>query len=187
MDKDTIRSKIRATKALLTHSEKLTAAERVWRLLEQTAPFMMAERVLIYHSLADELDTRGFLRKWHSRKHFFLPRVNGVNLDILPFDADTLAEGAYRIMEPAAGSPVSIDSIDLVIVPGVAYDRHGNRVGRGKGFYDRLLADCRAAKVGIAYDFQLLDDDIDADPHDAPVDIIITERRYLRPSPPRRR
>lgn len=70
--------------------------------------------------------------------------------------------------------------MDLVIVPAVAYDRHGNRVGRGKGFYDRLLADSRAAKIGIAYDFQLLDDDIDAEPHDTPVDIIITERRYIK-------
>lgn len=180
MDKETIRSKIRATKALLTHSEKLTAAERVWGLLEQTAAFMMAERVLLYHSLADELDTRGFLSKWHGRKRFFLPRVNGVNLDILPFDASTLAEGAYRIMEPTKGEPVGLDTIDMVIVPAVAYDRHGNRVGRGKGFYDRLLADSRAAKVGIAYDFQLLDDDIEVEEHDTPVDIIITERRYIK-------
>lgn len=93
MDKEQIRSKIRASKALLTHSEKITAAERVWRMIEQTAAFIMADRVLLYHSLPDELDTRGFLAKWHSRKRFFLPRVNGVNLDILPFDAATLSRG----------------------------------------------------------------------------------------------
>lgn len=184
MDKEAIRNKIRAGKALLTHSEKLTAAERVWKLVEQTAQFMLADRILMYHSLDDELDTRSFLNKWASRKQFFLPRVNGVNLEILPFDASTLSSGAFRIMEPTAGQPVDLDSIELIIVPAVAYDINGNRVGRGKGFYDRLLADSRASKMGVGYDFQLIDEEIDTDDHDVSVDLIITERRYL---PVRRR
>ncbi len=60
-------------------------------------------------------------------------------------------------------------------MPAVAYDRHGNRVGRGKGYYDRMLAGSRATKVGVGYDFQLIDDAIDTDSHDVPVDIVITQ------------
>jgi len=60
-------------------------------------------------------------------------------------------------------------------VPAVAYDRRGNRVGRGKGFYDRLLSRARALKIGVGYGFQLIEDGIDADPHDVPVDIVITD------------
>lgn len=65
----------------------------------------------------------------------------------------------------------------MIVVPAVAYDRSGNRVGRGKGYYDRLLADSKARKVGVAYDFQVVDE-IDADPHDVRVDVVITESHH---------
>ena len=159
MDKDYIRSRIKARKSLLSQSEKALAASRAFERLEQTAAFLLAENVLMYHSLPDELSTRLFLEKWGSRKHFFLPRVNGVNLDILPYDRSRLALGAFHIEEPQGSDTASIDDIELVIVPAIAYDRKGNRVGRGKGYYDRLLRDTRATKIGIGYDFQLLRDE----------------------------
>ena len=71
---------------------------------------------------------------------------------------------------------VDAADMELIVVPAVAYDRHGNRVGRGKGYYDRLLANTRATKIGVGYGFQLIDEDIDAEPHDVRVDMVITER-----------
>ena len=68
--------------------------------------------------------------------------------------------------------------LDLIIVPAVAFDRRGNRLGRGKGFYDRLLQKAKCPKIGIAYHFQLLDE-IPAEPHDIPMDKIITEQGIL--------
>lgn len=185
MDKQSVRSKIRATKALLTEDEKREAARRVWEMLEQTAAFMMSDHILMYHSLADELDSRGLLKKWHRSKRFYLPRVNGVNLDILPFDPDRLEEGAFHIMEPTGAATTPLSAIELIIVPAVAYDVRGHRVGRGKGFYDRLLADAKALKIGVGYDFQVVDE-IDAEPHDVGVDVIITESRFLKIAPKRR-
>ena len=70
---------------------------------------------------------------------------------------------------------VDVGDIEMIIVPGVAYDRKGNRVGRGKGYYDRLLSGSKALKVGVAYDFQMVDE-IDAEPHDVKVDLVITDR-----------
>ena len=64
-------------------------------------------------------------------------------------------------------------------MPGVAYDRMGNRVGRGKGYYDRLLGSVKATLIGVGYDFQLIEEDIPADPHDVAMDIVITESRRL--------
>ncbi len=186
MDKQSVRSKIRATKALLTAREKQEAAESVWSMLEQTAAFMMSDHILMYHSLADELDTHCLLEKWCRSKKFYLPRVNGVNLDILPFEPELLAEGAYHIMEPSGQNTVPLSAIEMVIVPAVAYDVKGNRVGRGKGFYDRLLADTKAMKIGVGYDFQVVDE-IDAEPHDVGVDVVITESRCLRITPKSRR
>jgi len=178
MKKDEIRRSIRARKALLGEAEKQEKASRVWEALEHTAAFKMAERVLLYHSLPDELSTRGFIDRWHSRKSIFLPRVNGVNLEILPYVPGTLANGSYDIAEPQGDNTCDISDMDLVIVPAVAYDRNGNRVGRGKGYYDRLLGDCRAMKIGIGYHFQLVDE-IECEPHDVGVDMVITERSSI--------
>ena len=69
---------------MLSEIEKAAAAEEVFSRLEKTAAFMMADTILMYHSLPDELQTVSFLRKWNGKKRFFLPRVNGVNLDLLP-------------------------------------------------------------------------------------------------------
>lgn len=180
MKKDQIRRQIRARKALLTDQERTQAAMRAFDLLSKTAAFMLADTVLMYHSLPDELSTHDFLRAWAGRKRFYLPRVNGVNLDILPYDQQRLSLGAFHIEEPTGDDTTDITAIEAVIVPAVAYDRRGQRVGRGKGYYDRLLATTSAVKIGIAYDWQLLDEDIEeTEPTDIPVDIVITPSRIL--------
>lgn len=158
--------------------EKAQAAEEVFARLENTAAFMLAEKILMYHSLPDELPTRRFLAKWKERKHFYLPRVNGVNLDILPYDESKLELGSFHIEEPSGNDTVDAADIEMVVVPAVAYDARGNRLGRGKSFYDRFLASTPAVKVGVGYDFQLLDE-IPAEPHDVPMDIVITQKSTI--------
>lgn len=180
MNKEDIRLRIRARKTLLDDNERRSAAEAVFGLLERTAAFMMADNILLYHSLPDELSTISFIDKWHSRKRFYLPRVNGLNLEILPYSKSRFHLGAFNIEEPDGDDTTDMSQIDMVVVPAVAYDRRGNRVGRGKGYYDRLLNNTRAIKIGVAYDFQLVDEDIDADPHDVAVDYVITERGIIR-------
>lgn len=179
--KNEIRNNIRAQKSLLTAAEKLQAADSVFEQLERHAAFIMAKNILMYHALPDEVPTLSFIRKWCSRKNFYLPRVNGLNLEILPYDEQHLALGSFHIEEPTGNDTTSIDNIELIIVPAVAYDREGNRLGRGKGYYDRLLSEAKAVKVGIVYHFQLLDN-IPAESHDVPVDIIITERLLHTPA-----
>lgn len=178
MKKEDIRRQIRARKALLDDAERQNAAERVFDALQHMAAFTMARRVLLYHSLPDELSTRAFIDRWHEKKEFFLPRVNGVELEILPYDRSRLHLGAFQIEEPDGDDVAQINDIDLVILPAVAFDRRGHRVGRGKGYYDRLLATAARTltTIGVGYGFQLLDeliDDIDA--HDIPVHFIVTD------------
>ena len=185
MRKEDIRSHVKARKAMLTDAERRLAADSVFAVLENSVAFMMSDNILLYHSLPDELSTHAFIEKWHDRKHFFLPRVNGVNLDILPYNRSTLSLGAFHIEEPEGDDVTDISEIELIVVPGIAYDRHGNRVGRGKGYYDRLLASTRATKIGVGYDFQLVDE-IDAEPHDVVMDLIVTEHEIIR-IPHRRR
>lgn len=179
MDKGDIRRRVKAQKALLEASDRAEAAASAFARLEASAAFMMAGNILMYHSLPDELCTHEFLDKWCGRKKFFLPRVNGADLEILPYDRSRLSLGAFLIEEPEGVDTVGMDAIDLVIVPAVAYDRNGNRVGRGRGYYDRLLRGTSAVKVGVAYDFQLFDE-VPFDDNDVPVDIVITDKRVVR-------
>ena len=174
MDKHRIRIQMKARKALLDDVEKAVAARNAFELLEKTAAFMLSEHILLYHSLPDELSTREFIERWADRKHFYLPRVNGVNLDVLPYQRSRMHLGAFNIEEPDGDVLNDLSGIDMVIVPAVAYDRHGNRVGRGKGYYDRLLSGLKALTVGMAYDFQLVDE-IDAER----VNYIITDRHII--------
>ena len=164
---------------MLDEAEKLAAADRVFERLESTAAFQMAEKILLYHSLPDELDTRRFLKKWKDLKKFFLPRVNGVNLELLPYDETKLEIGSFYIEEPTGNDVHPVEEIEVIIVPGVAFDRKGRRLGRGKGFYDRLLQTAGATKIGIGYEFQLMDE-LPSEPHDVPMDIIITEHTTIR-------
>lgn len=187
MDKRDIRKQIKNLRMMLSELEKNSAAEEVFDRLEQTAAFLLSDRILMYHSLPDELSTHRFLEKWAGRKHFYLPRVNGVNLEILPYDQSRLELGAFHIEEPTGADIVDPDEIELIVVPAVAYDRKGNRLGRGKGFYDRLLQSTKAAKIGVGYEFQLLDS-LPTEPHDIPMDMVITQkstvviREYKSPS-----
>ena len=174
MEKTDIRRKIKNMRLMLSEAEKASAAAEVFAHLEKSAAFMLAERILMYHSLPDELPTHEFLAKWNGRKKFYLPRVNGVNLEILPYDESRLELGAFHIEEPTGTDTVSADVSERIIVPAVAYDRRRNRLGRGKGFYDRLLQSTRATKIGIGYSFQLVDE-IPVEPHDVPMDFVITQ------------
>lgn len=182
MDKREIREKIKQMRRMLTEAEKESAAEEVFSTLEKTGAFLMANHILMYHSLPDELSTHAFLKKWGNRKHFYLPRVNGVNLDILPYDESRLELGAFHIEEPSGDNTVDESEIELIIVPAVAYDRKGNRLGRGKGFYDRLLSATQAVKIGVGYEFQLIDE-IPIEPHDVPMDMVITQYTRITPRP----
>lgn len=178
MEKKEIRRKIKNLRLMLSEMEKVTAAEQVFAQLEKSAAFMLAERICLYNSLPDELSTKAFIAKWHGRKNFFLPRVNGVNLDILPYVPDSVHTGAYDIEEPDGEDIIDPRILDMIVVPAVAYDKSGNRLGRGKGFYDRLLASTRATTVGVAYDFQLFDE-LPTEPHDIPVDMVITQTSVI--------
>ncbi len=175
MEKSEIRRKVKALRTLLSDAEKKSAAQEVFDRLEQTAAFILADRILMYHSLPDELYTHSFLSKWAAKKHFFLPRVNGVDLEILPYEESRLELGSFHIEEPTGNNTVDPTEIELVVVPAVAYDRKGNRLGRGKGFYDRLLKTTKATKIGVGYEFQLYDE-LPTEPHDVGMDIIITQR-----------
>jgi 5-formyltetrahydrofolate cyclo-ligase len=141
--------------------------------------FAMANVVLLYWSMSDEVQTHSFVNRWYNQKTLLLPCVDGDNLRLRHYTGpDCMVAGEqFGIGEPSKEKSAEWDAekVDLIVVPGVAFDRKGNRMGRGRGFYDRLLKSTpNALKVGVCYDFQMLDC-IPVEEFDVPMDRIITE------------
>lgn len=179
MDKAIIRKLIRKHKETLSDYDKEQASFVVFSKIENLDQFQSADKILLYNSLPDELYTKSFIEKWNVSKQIFLPRVNGDFLEILPFDKNKIKQGAFNIDEPTGNDICNIHNIDMIIVPAIAFDHRGNRVGRGKGYYDRLLVNAKALKIGVGYDFQLIDGSIATSPHDIAVNIIITPNNTI--------
>ncbi len=122
----------------------------------------------------DEVQTHEFVHRWSSEKNILLPAVVGDELELRRFTGtDDLAVGSYGIAEPTDELVTNYDCIDLVVVPGLAFDRLGQRLGRGKGYYDRLLPQIKAPKLGICFPFQLVDE-VPSEPFDVRMDGVIT-------------
>ncbi len=154
-------------------------SETILERLEQTHLFRAASRVALYHALPGEVQTAAFIEKWQDKKTLYLPVVEGDNLRLLPYlGNDRLKTGSFGILEPteeASPTPeTTAGTLDLIIVPGIAFDRKNNRLGRGKGYYDRLLSEWKTPKIGICFDFQLFDE-IPAEPFDRKMNLVISE------------
>lgn len=143
--------------------------------LEGHPVFRAANTILLYHSLEDEVDTHAFIRKWSNEKRILLPKVVDDRLELKVYTGpNDMETGKYGIEEPVGETFTDYGSISLVVVPGVAFDPNGNRLGRGKGYYDRLLPDISAAyKIGICFPFQLVKE-VPTGPYDICMDEIIT-------------
>lgn len=159
----------------VTMCDNTTSSHKVFERIETLPEFVLANNILVYNSLPGELSTQAFIEKWSGVKHLYLPRVNGDDLDVLPYDSANLHVGAYGILEPDGDNIVDPAVIDLAVVPGLGFDSRGYRVGHGKGYYDRLLSRMNAVIVGVAFEFQVFDTII-VEPHDRPVNMVITPR-----------
>ena len=155
------------------------AGEAVRVLLEAWAPFRRANRVALYAALADELPVRCcFEALAASGRTALLPQVEADGT--LRFRAvarwEELQAGRYGVLEPTANAePIAPASGDLVLVPGLAFDLEGMRLGRGGGHYDRAFASAGALLCGVAYHFQLVES-VPHGSHDRRMDAIVTER-----------
>ncbi len=132
-------------------------SERIWQKLENHPKFLLSQKIMIYYSIGAEVYTHSFIQQWWGVKKFILPCVDGKDLVLREFEGvDNMKSTTnFGIKEPIA--EVYSGTIDLVIVPGLAFDKKNNRLGRGKGYYDRFLINTKAYKIGICFDFQFFD------------------------------
>ncbi len=135
-----------------------------------------AHTVLMYYSLPDEVNThKAILELIKRRKQVLLPTViDGGKMVVRKFEGiQDLREGRFHIMEPTGLPFTDYQAIDLIAVPGMAFSSSGNRLGRGKGYYDRFLAQVpQVYKIGVCFDFQKVET-IPTEPTDIPMDEVL--------------
>lgn len=149
-------------------------------ILQSINDFESAQTVCLYHSLPDEINTHGIIEKFYKQKNIILPVVVGDNLLLKPYKGiEHTTSGPFGIIEPALYiEPISPETIDLIVIPGMAFDRNGNRLGRGRGFYDRLLKTVKAPRIGICFDFQLVGN-VPTEPFDVRMNKIVTNTEVV--------
>ena len=174
MTKAELRKHIRQLKALNQESA-LADSYLIMQALEADMHFQKAKTVLLYHSLSDEVNTHALINKWYSQKLVLLPKVVGDELELRCYHGThELKKGSFGIAEPTGELFTDYDQIDFVAVPGMAFDMNGNRLGRGKGYYDRLLPQLtNAYKAGICFPYQIVDE-VPVESNDIKMDRIIT-------------
>lgn len=171
--KAALRAEMRRLKAAMTAEERWREAVAAWQRIEAMACFGSWQHILLYHSLPDELDSHEAVCRWAALgKQVYLPVVVGDELVIRRYEPTAMRQGAYGIWEPV-GEDVPAERMEAVIVPGVAFDAKGNRLGRGKGYYDRLLCACPAVRVGVCYECQMVGE-LPAEPHDCRMHYVAT-------------
>lgn len=174
MEKKEVRKQIRELKKRYSIEVKKEKSMAVWQQVEEDECFRRADVVLAYWSMDDEVYTHDFVCKWAGRKTILLPCVRGEELDIRYFDGkEKLCPGeGYAIPEPVGKLFTELDRIDMILVPGVAFTGSGERIGRGKGYYDKILKQTKAYKLGICFDFQLLEE-LPMEEHDVKMDRVV--------------
>jgi 5-formyltetrahydrofolate cyclo-ligase len=171
--KSEIRTIIKEQKSSVLIYEVLIKSLKICNKLEQLERFKDAKIIVSYWPLPKEVDLKELNKKYCENKTILLPVIEDNDISLKQFTSENkLKIDVLGIKTPLGEEFTSFEKIDLVIVPGIAFDIKGNRLGRGKGFYDRFLKKLSAYKIGICFDFQIFDQ-IPVDENDMCVDEVI--------------
>ena len=183
MNKDELRQAMRARRRALSQEEQRRASQAVCARVRAFSPYAQARTVMAYMACRGELDLAPVMADALAQgKTLLLPRCEAPGLMTARqvTDLSQLAAGAYGLMEPGEGCAVfPPEEIDLVFVPGTAFDAQGGRLGQGGGYYDRFLARTRALRAGVCHDFALTAR-VPQQAHDARMDCILSPGGVIR-------
>lgn len=189
MSKKQVRRWGQEQRKALTEAERKAKSQQIARQVIETALYQQASVLLIYIDYQSEVETQELIQAgWKQGKKVYCPRVEGKNMEFYPiFSMEDLEEGYKGIREPSIEGRCCFQPLNseegygLMILPGTAFDKERNRIGYGKGYYDRYLERYPSlATIGICFACQLADF-IPAEPYDKKPDILITERETILP------
>jgi 5-formyltetrahydrofolate cyclo-ligase len=185
MDKRRLRAELKGRLLGLANGRRVEKSRKACENLISTPQFQHSSIVMIFLSLPHETDTTpAILNAWRNGKTIAVPKVVWQQKYMIPVQIDSLDSGfcveVAGLKNPTAGGPVRLEEIDLVVVPGLAFDRNGNRLGTGNAYYDKFFEDKNlvATRCGLAFSEQLIDS-IPADGHDKPMDLLVTDEEVI--------
>jgi 5-formyltetrahydrofolate cyclo-ligase len=187
-EKDKTRAEFREKRDNLTPEERRAESEAIAGIFLSLPEYRLAKTIMFYASIGSEVETHDLIEKsLADGKKIVLPAADNKTKklalsEIKNFREDT-APGCWGIPEPRPDRMRSVDAalIDLVVVPGLAFDRQGYRFGYGGGFYDRFLGMTRSTSIGLSFSQQISDKPLPREKIDLPVNIIVTENGCIRP------
>lgn len=175
MNKQELRQAIRAQKRAMTEEDILRRSEILAEKFARSDAYQAAKTIYGYLPYNQEVRTVPMLRRaLEEGKRVAVPKVYGDDMKFIYLDdLSQVAKGYAGIPEPVADGPVAQDETALVLMPGLAFDRAGHRIGYGGGFYDKFLArEPHHPTVALCYDFQVMDR-LETEEFDIPVDLVI--------------
>lgn len=181
MTKKELRQLLRERVASIPPEQRHERSVAACHLLGAQPEYRDADVIMIFLSMPHEIETSHIaLAAWADSKRVLAPHVSWEQRRMLPIEIKSLdsdvGQGSMGLREPIDGMPIPVSEIDLVVVPGLAFDARGNRLGRGRGFYDRFLAhrDFRAVACALAFEEQFVDQ-VPREEGDVPVHMLVTE------------
>ncbi|HCC51560.1 MAG TPA: 5-formyltetrahydrofolate cyclo-ligase [Porphyromonadaceae bacterium] len=188
-EKELVRKEINRLKQSLSDETAACFSQKICRRLIQTKAFQEANCIALYHSIKGEVETVSLIEEWYQKKKIALPVISGKDLRFYSYTGkEDTTTGVFGIREPIRSEEITTEKIDLFIVPGIAFDRNLNRMGRGKGYYDRFLSETEKPIIGLCFGFRLIEH-IPTEKHDKKMTMILTEDTIVSPhhqSPPNR-
>lgn len=185
MDKQQLRQQIRTQLSAMTPQQRIDMSHKACKNLVDTPEFRDAHTIMAFLSMPHEIETAPFiLYAWQHNKTIAVPRISWQQRHMIAVVINSLDTGiateAGGLRNPVTGIPVPIEDIDLIITPGLAFDKNGNRLGRGGSYYDRFFANekLRAKKCAFAFSTQFVDI-VPTTEKDKPVDMLVTEKDVI--------
>ena len=181
--KNSLRKAVLSFRNSLDKSSVLSMSDDIFRQFLSIENIQDSSKFMLYVDFRNEVATREIILKLlNLGKEVYLPVTLKEEKKLIPkriFSLDDLVSGAYGILEPHLDAPtINPSLLDVVVVPGSVFDNNGYRTGYGGGYYDRFLENTDAIRVGVCFDFQLVDD-VFPEEHDKRMDFIITEKNFL--------
>lgn len=180
------RQRLRKVLTDITDEQAHLLSAQACQLMVAQPEYKKAEVIMVFLSLPGEIDTTAIcLKAWQDSKRVLAPRVSWEQRRMIPVEIRSLTHDLtitdLGLREPAAGTPFPPSLIDLVVVPGLGFDEYGNRLGRGRGFYDRFLAtpDFKGVACGLGFETQFMTE-LPTGPLDRGVDMLITDQNVRR-------
>ena len=172
----------------MDNQEVQALSQRIMGKLKKLPVYKTSKTIMLYLSFENEVDSTRIIEDClEDGKRVVMPYCSKSDMSITPTEIKNLdldlSENSMGYKQPKKDSlkPVDISEIDLIVIPGIAFDRKGYRVGFGAGYYDRFLGkvNFEIPTIGLAYDFQIVDSFIKMEDYDIPVDYVMTENRII--------